>query len=36
MPKNSMCPILPLNKIYLRTYLEPKNYLEAPEWQYDS
>jgi hypothetical protein len=24
MPKNSMCPILPLNKNYLRNYLEPK------------
>ena len=33
MPKNSMCPILPLNKNNLRNYLEPKNYLEAPEWQ---
>ena len=36
MPKNSMCPILPLNKNYLRNYLEPKNYLEVPEWQDDS
>jgi hypothetical protein len=33
LPKNSMCPILPLNKNYLRNYLEPKNYLEVPEWQ---
>ena len=33
MPKNSICPILPLNKIYLRNYLKPKNYLEVPEWQ---
>ena len=31
-----MCPILPLNKNYLRNYLEPKNYLEVPEWQDDS
>ena len=36
LPKNSMCPILPLNKNYLRNYLEPKNYLEVPEWQDDS
>ena len=36
LPKNSMCPILPLNKNYLRNYLEPKNYLEIPEWQDDS
>jgi hypothetical protein len=27
---------LPLNKNYLRNYLEPKNYLEVPEWQNDS
>ena len=27
-----MCPLLPLNK----NYLEPKNYLEVPEWQDDS
>jgi hypothetical protein len=27
-----MCPILPLNKNYLKNYLEPKNYLEVPEW----
>ena len=36
LPKNSMCPILPLNKNYLRNYLETKNYLEVPEWQDDS
>ena len=36
LPKNSMCPILPLNKNYLRNYLEPKNYLEELEWQDDS
>jgi hypothetical protein len=36
MPKNWMCPILPLNKNYLRNYKEPKNYLEVPEWQDDS
>ena len=36
MPKNSMSPILPLNKHYLRNYLEPNNYLEVPEWQDDS
>ena len=36
LPKNSMCPILPLYKNYLRNYLDPKNYLEAPEWQDDS
>ena len=36
MPKNSMCLILPLNNIYLRNYLEPKTYLEVPEWQDDS
>ena len=36
LPKNSMCPILPLNKNYLRNYLEPKNYLEVPKWQDDS
>jgi hypothetical protein len=36
LPKNSMFPIWPLNKNYLRNYLEPKNYLEAPEWQDDS
>jgi hypothetical protein len=27
---------LPLNKNYLRNYLETKNYLEVPEWQDDS
>jgi hypothetical protein len=31
-----MCPILPLNKNYLRNYLEPKNYLKVPEWQDNS
>jgi len=36
LPKNSMCPILPLNKNYLRNYLEPKNYLGVPKWQDDS
>ena len=36
MLKNSMCPILPLNKNYLRNYLEPKNYLKVQEWQNDS
>ena len=36
MPINSMCPILSLNKNYLRNYLKPKNYLEVPEWQDDN
>ena len=36
MLKNSMCPILPLNKNNLRNYLEPKNYLKVQEWQNDS
>jgi hypothetical protein len=36
LPKNSICPILPLNKNYIRNYLEPKNYFEIPEWQDDS
>ena len=37
LPKNSMCPILPLNKNYLSNYLEPKNYLEVPpKWQDNS
>ena len=36
LPKNSMCPILPLNKNYLRNYIETKNYLEVPKWQDDS
>jgi hypothetical protein len=36
LPKNSMFRILPLNKNYLRNYLDPKNYLEVPEWQDDS
>ena len=36
MPKNSICPILPLNKNCLTNYLKPKNYLEVPEWQDDS
>ena len=35
LPKNSMCPILPLNKNYLSNHLEPKIYLKAPEWQDD-
>ena len=29
LPKNSMCRILPLNKNYIRYYLEPENYLEV-------
>ena len=33
--ENSMCPILPLNKSYLRNYLEPTNYLAVPELQDD-
>ena len=32
MPKNSMCPILPLKT----NYLLRKNYLELPEWRDDS
>ena len=36
LPKNSMCPILPLNRNYLSNYLKPKNYLEVSEWQDDT
>ena len=34
--KNLMCPLLLLNKNYLRNYLELKNHLEVPEWHDDS
>ena len=34
--EKSMRPILPLNKNYSRTFLEPKNYLEVPKWQDNS
>ena len=30
-----MCPIFPLFKNYITNYLEPKIYLEVPEWQDD-
>ena len=36
LSKKLICPILPLKINYLRDYLEPKNYLEVPEWQDDS
>ena len=36
MPKNWICPILPVNKNYLRNYLDPIYYLKVAEWQDDS
>ena len=36
LSKNSMCPILPLYKNYLRNYLEFQNDLEVPELQDNS